>query len=193
MENHAGLQIHFWQGLEWLSEDWVAKIAAAFQHTKRIKAKDDYIRYYEAAIDEISENGNCSVTFTSHNHSAVTDISKLKPSEKRSAFSAGLSSEPGSSKVKKQINMEHREYKKKKQQKKAQRVKQMEEEREDEKSKWQQFNAKAFSKNKRGHVKKSIFASPESTSGRVGVGTCGIGGKPMTDFQHAEKYKKSLH
>ncbi|CAG2122213.1 unnamed protein product, partial [Medioppia subpectinata] len=34
------------------------------------------------------------------------------------------------------------------------------------------------------------FASPESVSGRVGVGTCGVGGKPMTEFTHQEKWKK---
>lgn len=39
-------------------------------------------------------------------------------------------------------------------------------------------------------VKKSIFASPDNVNGRVGIGTCGVAGKGMTEFQHAEKHKK---
>lgn len=47
---------------------------------------------------------------------------------------------------------EQREYKKKKAQKKVQRIKELEQEREEQKSKWQQFNNKAYSKNKKGQV-----------------------------------------
>ena len=48
---------------------------------------------------------------------------------------------------------EQREYKKKKAQKKVLRMKELEQEREDQKSKWQQFNNKAYSKNKKGQVR----------------------------------------
>lgn len=37
-------------------------------------------------------------------------------------------------------------------------------------------------------VKRSIFASPESVTGKVGVGTCGIADKPMTQYQDTSKY-----
>lgn len=37
-------------------------------------------------------------------------------------------------------------------------------------------------------VKKSIFASPESVNGKVGVGTCGIADKPMTQYNDTSKY-----
>lgn len=47
---------------------------------------------------------------------------------------------------------QQREYKKKKALKKAQRIKELEQEREDQKNKWQQFNNKAYSKNKKGQV-----------------------------------------
>uniref|UniRef100_K1Q3I2 Survival of motor neuron-related-splicing factor 30 n=1 Tax=Magallana gigas TaxID=29159 RepID=K1Q3I2_MAGGI len=47
-----------------------------------------------------------------------------------------------------------------------------------------------FSKTNKGKVKKSIFATPDAVNGKVGVGTCGQGGRPMTSFQHAEKWKK---
>lgn len=33
-----------------------------------------------------------------------------------------------------------------------------------------------------GKAKQSIFASPDSFEGRIGVGTCGIGGRGMTDY-----------
>lgn len=127
----------------------------------------------------------------------------------------------------KELQAEQREYKKKKAQKKVQRMKELEQEREDQKSKWQQFNNKAYSKNKKGQVskgslenvqfnrsiiliplallyhdtlcppclgyvppqvKRSIFASPESVNGKVGVGTCGIADKPMTQYNDTSKY-----
>ena len=44
----------------------------------------------------------------------------------------------------------------------------------------------------KGVTKKSIFATPEAANGRVGIGTCGIGGKPMTSFTHAEKWRKGV-
>lgn len=49
---------------------------------------------------------------------------------------------------------QQREYKKKKALKKAQRIKELEQEREDQKVKWQQFNNRAYSKNKKGQVGK---------------------------------------
>jgi len=38
--------------------------------------------------------------------------------------------------------------------------------------------------------KKSIFASPESVQGRVGIGTCGVSGKGMTEYSAADKWRK---
>ena len=51
---------------------------------------------------------------------------------------------------------QQREYKKKKALKKAQRIKELEQEREDQKVKWQQFNNRAYSKNKKGQVSESF-------------------------------------
>jgi len=47
-----------------------------------------------------------------------------------------------------------------------------------------------FAKTSKGRVRKSIFATPDSTSGRVGIGTCGVSGRPMTKFTYMEKWKK---
>jgi survival-of-motor-neuron-related-splicing factor 30 len=52
---------------------------------------------------------------------------------------------------------QQREYKKKKALKKAQRIKELEQEREDQKVKWQQFNNRAYSKNKKGQVGASLL------------------------------------
>lgn len=118
---------------------------------------------------------------------------KSKPSSSAvsgSGVAGGRKGEPN--KVKRQLLQQQRDNLKKKQLKKQQRLKGLEEEREKEKHKWQQFNYKANNKHLKGAVKKSIFASPESVSGRVGVGTCGLGGKPMTEFTQADKYKRGI-
>ena len=47
---------------------------------------------------------------------------------------------------------------------------------------WRSFAAKSKS-----GIKTSIFAAPKHLDGKVGVGTCGIGGKPPTDVSAAAK------
>lgn len=142
---------------------------------------------YEAEIEEIDrENGTAAVTFSGYGNAEVIPLQNLKVVEegKRTHVIDGS----GKPKSKKEQIAEQREYKKKKAQKKVQRMKELEQEREDQKSKWQQFNNKAYSKNKKGQVKRSIFASPESVNGKVGVGTCGIADKPMTQYNDTSKY-----
>lgn len=83
------------------------------------------------------------------------------------------------------------EIKKRKAQKKKEKLRQLEEEREKDKMKWHNFTSKVWSismfcllvhfcaliqasnKKFKGTIKKSIFTTPESVNGRVGVGTCG--------------------
>lgn len=140
-------------------------------------------QYYEATIEEITNNGeDVSVIFDAYQNADVTNIHLLR--EVASKGSAGDSGD----KNKKHTLSKQREYQKKKKQKKLQRFQQLEQERETEKEKWLAF----ATKKKGGCLKKSIFASPESVSGRVGIGTCGIGGKPMTEFTSAEKWRKGV-
>ncbi|KAJ1531805.1 hypothetical protein ONE63_000459 [Megalurothrips usitatus] len=137
-------------------------------------------QYYEATIEEITNNGEeVSVIFDAYQNADVTNINLLRE------VSSG-SSDPNDKKGKN--SSKQREYQKKKKQKKLQRFKQLEEERETEKNKWLAF----ATKKKGGCLKKSIFASPESVAGRVGIGTCGIGGKEMTKFTSAEKWRKGV-
>ncbi|GIX68412.1 survival of motor neuron-related-splicing factor 30 [Caerostris darwini] len=140
-------------------------------------------QFYEAVIDDITEDGQCTVTFSAYGNTDTCDVEQLRIVDKNHKEHAD-----GATKSKKLIIQAQKDYKKKKAQKKAQRMKLLEEEREKEKSKWHNFNSKAF--NKKGHVKKSIFASPDNINGRVGIGTCGIGGRPMTEFQQQEKWRR---
>ncbi|XP_053548730.1 survival of motor neuron-related-splicing factor 30 isoform X2 [Bombina bombina] len=143
-------------------------------------------QWYEAEIEEIDEeNGTAAITFSGYGNAEVTSLLNLRPMEEgRKSKEDGA----GAPLSKKEMIAQQREYKKKKALKKATRMKELEQEREDQKVKWQQFNNKAYSKNKKGQVKRSIFASPESVTGKVGVGTCGIADKPMTQFQDTSKY-----
>jgi len=139
-------------------------------------------QYYEATIDEISTGGSeVVVTFHFNKVKASTTLSSLQLSKMGYTGSA-------TSLNKKEQLAKQREYLKKKKAKKAERFKQMDQAREDDKAKWQNFSSKAFGK--KGFVKKSIFKTPENASGRVGVGTCGVGGQSMTNYTVASKYRR---
>nr|BAN20930.1 survival motor neuron protein [Riptortus pedestris] len=133
-------------------------------------------QYYEARIESI-ENEEVSVIFTHNKSAEVTTLEFIKEIP-RSEMSI---------KPKKHPISKVREYQKKKKMKKLQRYKQLEEERETEKNKWLAFSSKTT---KKGVIKKSIFASPDNVNGRVGIGTCGVSGKGMTEFAAAEKWRK---
>jgi len=166
----------------WLSSDY------AWKAGDKCRAPwSDNHQYYAAKVDEVLEDGTCSVIFEKYGTTEITQLSLLRPWDEAAEEEAAAAKKP---KTKKDLSIAQREYKKKKAQKKAQRLKQMEDEREQDKNKWINFNSKVFSKTSKGKVKKSIFATPDSTSGRVGVGTCGVSGRPMTKFTYMEKWKK---
>ncbi|XP_069106645.1 survival of motor neuron-related-splicing factor 30-like [Argopecten irradians] len=147
-------------------------------------------QFYEAFVDEVLEDGTCTVKFKDYGNTDVTEVKFLKPIDPEKHYASGETAETKKPQSKKDLIASQREYKRKKSQKKAQRLKQMEEERESEKNKWLDFNSKTFSKTNKGKVKKSIFATTEHVNGRVGVGTCGVSGRPMTSFTQQEKWKK---
>lgn len=141
-------------------------------------------QYYEAKIDAINPDGRVNVTFETYKNRGITILAELKEftGQKRTLSEA--------EKLKKgKVN---KEYLKKKKLKKQQRFKELEEEREQEKKKWLAFASKATKTKKSGLKTKSIFASPDTVNGRVGIGTCGISGKPMTEFTTAEKWRKGV-
>ncbi|XP_054267758.1 survival of motor neuron-related-splicing factor 30-like [Macrosteles quadrilineatus] len=135
-------------------------------------------QYYEATIESI-DGEEVSVIFDQYKSAQVSTLEFIKE----------LPHQEGSLKHKKQPISKVREYQKKKKQKKLQRYKQLEEEREQEKNKWLAFSHKTT---KKGIIRKSIFASPDNVNGRVGIGTCGVSGKGMTEFTSAEKWRKGV-
>ncbi|XP_063234512.1 survival of motor neuron-related-splicing factor 30-like isoform X2 [Bacillus rossius redtenbacheri] len=74
--------------------------------------------------------------------------------------------------------------------KRLQFYRKLEQQREAEKDRWQAFlhGNQAVKK----MTTKSIFASPETESGRVGIGTCGHSGRPMTEYHTCDKPLKRM-
>jgi len=140
--------------------------------------------YYDAKIEEITTDGEVSVKFKGFKGTFVTSLGLLKlPSSGTTTVH-----DVNSSKNRKELLAHQKEQKKEKKKKHLENLKALEAEREKEKNKWASFSNKAFGK--KGFVKKSIFKTPETGDGRVGVGTCGISGQKMTEFEAAKKYRK---
>ena len=140
--------------------------------------------YYDAKIEEITTDGEVSVKFKGFKGTFVTSLGLLKlPSSGTTTVH-----DVNSSKNRKELLAHQKEQKKEKKKKHLENLKALEAEREKEKNKWASFSSKAFGK--KGFVKKSIFKTPETGDGRVGVGTCGISGQKMTEFEAAKKYRK---
>lgn len=137
--------------------------------------------YYDATIEGITDGGEVSVVFDAYQNRSTTTLRELKDRVVRNeVFPSNKRHRPN-----------NKEYLKKKKQKKVQRFKELEEERETDKNKWLNFKTKGAKKT--GSIKiKSIFASPENVNGRVGIGTCGVSGKPMTDYSYGGKYRKGI-
>lgn len=148
-------------------------------------------QWYDAVIDAITDDGLVAITFDGFGNSDVTNLSALKdriPGEKKGLHRPGFGE---SDKNKRKVVEAQRQQAKKRKQRKHDRQKQIEEAHEADKAKWLAFSTKVrFTKKLKGVTKKSIFATPDAANGRVGIGTCGIGGKPMTEYTHAEKWRK---
>ncbi|XP_067616124.1 survival of motor neuron-related-splicing factor 30 [Eurosta solidaginis] len=141
-------------------------------------AEDD--RYYDAIIEEIGDHGEVSVIFDAYKNRVKTSINELREcATHNEVFPTPKRHHPN-----------QKEYLKKRKQKKLQRFKELEEERESDKMKWLRFKNKNLKKP--GMKVKSIFASPDTVTGRVGIGTCGVSGKGMTEYTVGEKYRKGF-
>ncbi|KAM7340362.1 hypothetical protein ACRRTK_000977 [Alexandromys fortis] len=119
---------------------------------------------YQAEIEEIDEeNGTAAITFAGYGNAEVTPLLNLKPVEEGRKAKEDSGNKPMS---KKEMIAQQREYKKKKALKKAQRIKELEREREDQKVKWQQFNNRAYSKNKKRPGKEEYFCFARKCNGQ---------------------------
>ncbi|XP_053963310.1 survival of motor neuron-related-splicing factor 30 [Anastrepha obliqua] len=137
-------------------------------------------RYYDAIIEDITAEGDVSVVFDAYQNRATTTIKELRDcTTRKEVFPSAKRHHPN-----------QKEYLKKRKQKKLLRFKELEEERESDKKKWLSFTNKNLKKP--GMKVRSIFASPDTVSGRVGIGTCGVSGKGMTEYTVGEKYRKGF-
>jgi len=162
-------------------------------------------KYYQAIIEDILPDGKVSVGIPELSVGEITHVTLLKKLQTKpfelnrggGSSSKASSSGPSGSSAKrvtttqsfaerKAALQKQKEYLKKRKQKKQARVQELEAEREKVKKKWLNFSTKKGLLNK----KKSIFASPETVDGRVGIGTCGVAGKGMTGFSQADKWRK---
>lgn len=161
-------------------------------------------QYYSAVIDAIGtmDEGNptCTVTFTEYSNTDIVQLSSLRPikvtgadAEKKRKTTATGEPIPTEKELTAAEKEAVREAKKRRQEKKNNRLEEINKAIEGVKSNWTDFTSKK--KDSKGKTtwtekpKKSIFASPDANDGKVGVGTCGIGGKGMTDFSHRGKWQ----
>lgn len=163
--------------------------------------------YYEARIEDVTSDGQCTVSFSSallgtdegkqrkwdKSVSEVCLVDLLKPLSSNSGLGSLDPSHRGHHSNKRSASHlekhKSREQVKAKQQKRLEKLQSLEEERERDKRKWQDFAMGKKGPKKKGltsatgsKTRVSIFASPDGVDGRVGVGTCGISGKPMTPY-----------
>ena len=165
--------------------------------------------YYEAQIEDVTSDGQCTVSFSSallgtnegkqrkwdKSVSEVCLVDLLKPLSSNSGLGSLDQSRGHYSNFNNKRKAAHlekhksREQLKVKQQKRLEKIQTLEEEREHDKRKWQNFAMGKKGPKKKGltsatgsKTRVSIFASPDGVDGRVGVGTCGISGKPMTPY-----------
>lgn len=142
-------------------------------------------QYYDATIEGITVGGEVSVIFDAYQNRSTTTLKELKERTTRNEVFPSSSSN-------KRRHPNQKEYLKKKKLKKQQRFKELEAERETEKNKWLAFTTKSAKKSGSAGIPKSIFASPDNVNGRVGIGTCGVAGKPMTETKTCEKWRKGI-
>lgn len=145
-------------------------------------------QYYDAVVDGISE-GKAAVTFIKWNTPDTNNLTQLRLPSDESHRRKNLAFDPSKPKRSKGDFQLEKEKKRKKALRRIQKVKELEQQKEGEKNKWKNFNNRALAKSYKG-VKKSssIFASSDTPDGRVGVGTCGIGGKEGTKYRQQAKF-----
>lgn len=133
-------------------------------------------QYYEATIESISDDGDAQVVFEAYQNRGQSHVRDLKEHKVRVEVFASGNKRPS--------RPNQKEYLKKKKQKKQARMAELEEEREKEKNKWLNFTSKS---NKKALIKtQSIFQSPDTPTGRVGIGTLKPNDVPLpNNFQTA--------
>lgn len=160
-------------------------------------------KYYKARIDKISSDGlSCNVTFLEYGNAEVVTVASLrsleasqedalKHEEVRKHALESSATDAQAAKRSKSKKEQERKHRREKALKWAQKVKEVEKAQESVQQKWKSFSDSGASKTKLlgTFTKKSIFATPDNPEGKVGVGTCGIGGRGMTSYAQRGKYQ----
>eukprot|EP00800_Vazella_pourtalesii_P021865 TRINITY_DN828_c0_g1_i1.p1 TRINITY_DN828_c0_g1~~TRINITY_DN828_c0_g1_i1.p1 ORF type:complete len:258 (+),score=47.29 TRINITY_DN828_c0_g1_i1:36-776(+) len=149
-------------------------------------------KYYPGVIvDMTSGDGRCTVKFEYYGVTERVDIAHLKPNlaapgSYKKRFEKSIMNKD----LKRRQLADMKEYKKTKALKKEQKFKERDEASAKEIRKWQDFRSKTSKgKNLSAKQKSSIFSVPDAIEGKVGVGTCNIGGKPMTAYEYPKTHK----
>jgi len=163
-------------------------------------------KMYEAIVNELdSSAGTAKVKFANYTTIETVLISQLsefkgKKTERGTRWgednparaplpSTTMDNDPGinskAAREKQRIEIEKR---RKKAAKKKDRLAAMDAAGERQKKSWQSFNTKVVKKKKAGVTSKSIFKTPQGNNGMVGVGTCGLGDRGMTESGEAARY-----
>lgn len=142
--------------------------------------------YYPAVIDQVVEDGSCTVIFDGYSTTEMTQVSLLMPRNKNASNLINSNLDPSNLLLnknnnsvyekkkpltKKELEAKLRESKKRKREKRAQKLKELEEFSEKEKNKWKTFNTKLATKTWKGVVKKNKFELPSHHENKIGVGT----------------------
>eukprot|EP00043_Microstomoeca_roanoka_P010420 m.99091 g.99091 ORF g.99091 m.99091 type:complete len:240 (-) comp14889_c3_seq1:202-921(-) len=152
--------------------------------------------YYKAEIVKFEDDTQVRVRYIEYGDEDVVKINSLRrphsedgtPGSTEHDTAAQGGDAPVSAKTKPSRDIEREQRRKKAKRKKEKETEELQV-LETQKNKWMSFAHKGKKGLGSGKHGKSIFASPEDPSGKVGVGTCGIGGRGMTDFQNRGKWK----
>lgn len=146
--------------------------------------------YYPATIASLdADAGTCTVAFAGYDGESTVTVASLraasdKQGQKRAATDVKVGAVTQRDKTGAEKEAE-REYKRARREKKAKRLEMKEEAATKQANAWQKFNKGTSSKSKtgfrKGKSRESIFKTPDSIDGRVGIGTNNIGGRGMTE------------
>ncbi|CAF0828296.1 unnamed protein product [Rotaria sordida] len=122
-------------------------------------------KYYECTIDDVLDDGTCTVIFDGFESAALTIVraSKLKPFDRTRSALSGIQSAANRAKTKRELEQRLRELKRRKKEKKTAKLKEFEEEREKDKKRWTDFNSKLTSRTWKGVVSKSMVKTNKRT------------------------------
>lgn len=137
-------------------------------------------KYYPGTLDQVLEDGTCTVIFDDKFNNEISQVSQLLPYDSEAAANSkrNLSNNKSASQVgnkkaftKKELELKLREAKKRKKEKFAAKLKVMDEISEKQKNKWNSFNTKLSGRTWKGVVKKNKFVVPDDHESKIGVGT----------------------